>query len=355
MSTLGQAGVTFNFPGADDRFSKTYLIGNWSTGSGTPTLPNNSDLGLGYARYNSSNTTATFVLKQANIDTASDVTTSSGTGVSILDNLADLNGRKYITHRIERADGYSLQFVVRANLSQIGTAINPSGNQTVVGSLNYVLASLRNSPYGFTKINQSDRFRDGAENIRNNQEFIAEEAVAYVKYYYESSATRGTALTIGGTNFGQVAATVARSVTSWSITGDKATIKIQKGHNLYPSFSQHTPSAATYTPATGILQVTITGHGFSNGDLIKFDAGALVFECDTDSRATKHPYPRGSDPVFDKWLAISNKTNDTFEVNVGVSSDTSTHYFISAGTNSVKKALTSAVTIAGFTLSLIHI
>ncbi len=346
-TSLGQAGITFNFPNADARFNKTYLIGNFSTGSGTPSLPGNSDLGLGYARYNSSNTTITFVLKQANIDTASDVTTSSGSGVSVLDNLADLNGRKYITHRIERADGYSLQFVVRANISQIGTSINPTGNQTVVGSNNYVLASLRNSPYGFTKINQSDRFRDGAENIKNNQEFIAEEAVAYVKYYYESSATRGTALTIGGTNFGQVAATIARSVTSWSITGDKATIKIQKGHNLYPSFSQHTPSAATYTPATGILEVTITGHGFSNGDLIKFDAGALVFTCTTDSNQTKHPYPRGSDPAFDKWLAISNKTNDTFEVNVGVSSDTSTHTLVSAGTNSLKKALTSAVTFTG--------
>jgi hypothetical protein len=347
MATLTQAGVTFNFPGADARFSKTYLIGNWSTGSGTPSLPGNSDLGLGYARYNSSNTTITFVLKQANIDTASDVTTSSGTGVSILDNLEDLNGRKYITHRIERADGYSLQFVIRANLSQIGTAINPTGNQSVVGSNNYVLASLRNSPFGFTKINQSDRFRDGAENIKNNQEFIAEEAVGYVKYYYESSLSRGTALTIGGTNFGQVAATVARSVTSWSITGDKATIKIQKGHNLYPSFSQHTPTAASYTPATGILEVTITGHGFSNGDLIKFDAGALVFTCTTDSNQSEHPYPRGSDPAFDKWLAISNKTNDTFEVNVGVSSDTSTHTLVSAGTNSLKKALTSAVTFTG--------
>ena len=216
-ASLGQAGVTFNFPNADERFSKTYLIGNFSTGSGTPSLPSNSDLGLGYARYNSSNTTITFVLKQANIDTASDVTTSSGSGVSILDNLADLNGRKYITHRIERADGYSLQFVVRANISQIGTSINPTGNQTVVGSNNYVLASLRNSPYGFTKINQSDRFRDGAENIKNNQEFIAEEAVAYVKYYYESSLTRGTALTIGGTNFGQVAETVARGITSCSL------------------------------------------------------------------------------------------------------------------------------------------
>ena len=319
MATLTQAGVTFNFPGADARFSKTYLIGNWSTGSGTPSLPGNSDLGLGYARYNSSNTTITFVLKQANIDTASDVTTSSGTGVSILDNLADLNGRKYITHRIERADGYSLQFVIRANLSQIGTAINPTGNQTVVGSNNYVLASLRNSPFGFTKINQSDRFRDGAENIKNNQEFIAEESVGYVKYYYESSATRGTALTIGGTNFGQVASTVARGITSWAVTGDKCKIKVQKGHNLYPSFSQHTPSTATYTASSGNVVVTVNSHGFEVGDLIKFDPGALVFRCSMDDYSTLHAYPRPSDPAADKWLKITAKTTNTFTVNVGTS------------------------------------
>ena len=101
MATLGQAGVTFTFPNADARFSKTYHIGNFSTGSGTPTLPGNTDLGRGAGRYNSSNTTITFVLKQADIDTASDVTSSSGTGVSVLNNLEDLNGRKYITHRIE--------------------------------------------------------------------------------------------------------------------------------------------------------------------------------------------------------------------------------------------------------------
>ena len=345
--TLGEAGITFNFTGADSRFSKTYHISSFSVGSGTPTLPNNSDLGLGHARYNSSNTTITFVLKQANIDTASDVTTSSGTGVSILDNLQDLNGRKYITHRIERADGFSLQFVVRANISQIGASINPTGDQSVVGSNNYVLASLRNSPYGFTAINQDDRFRDGAENIKNNQEFIAQEATAYVKYYYESSLTRNNALTIGGTNFGQTSDTVARSITEWSVSGETATIKIQKGHNLYPSFSQHTPTNASYTPGNGNFVVTINGHGFQVGDLIKFDAGAIVMECDTDSRATKHPYPRGGDPAFDKWLKIKSKTTNTFTVDVGISSDTSTHYFVSAGTNSVKKALTSQVTITG--------
>ena len=341
LISLGQAGITFNFPNADARFSKTYHIGQFDLGAGTPTLPSNSDLGLGYGRYNSSNTTVTFVLKQANIETASDVTSSSGTGVSILDNLEDLNGRKYITHRIERADGFSLQFVVRANLSQISASLNPTGDQSVVGSNNYVLASLRNSPYGFTPINQSDRFRDGAENIRNNQEFIAEEATAYVKYYYESSATRSSALTIGGTNFGQTADTVTRGLTSWSANGDALTVRVQKGHNLYPNFSQHTPTNASYTPSNGNFVVTVNGHGFSVGDLIKFDAGAIVMTCATDSNATNHPYPRGGDPAFDKWLRITAKTTNTFTVNVGVSSDTSTHAFVSAGTNSVKKALTT--------------
>ena len=69
--------------------------------------------------------------------------------------------------------------------------------------------------------------------------------------------------------------------------------------------------------------------------------------CATDSNQTNHPYPRGGDPAFDKWLKITAKTTNTFTVNVGVSSDTSAHTFVSAGTNSVKKALTSAVTIAG--------
>ena len=69
--------------------------------------------------------------------------------------------------------------------------------------------------------------------------------------------------------------------------------------------------------------------------------------CATDSNQTNHPYPRGGDPAFDRWLKITAKTTNTFTVNVGVSSDTSAHTFVSAGTNSVKKALTSAVTIAG--------
>ena len=100
-----------------------------------------------------------------------------------------------------------------------------------------------------------------------------------------------------------------------------------------------------YTPGTGVFVVTVSNHGFSVGDLVKFDAGAFVFQCAQDSGQSDHPYPRGGDPAFDKWLKITAKDTNTFTVNVGVSSNTTTHTFVSAGTNSVKKALTT-VTIA---------
>jgi len=142
--SLGECGLKFNFSGTgSEALSKTYHIDNFSLGSGTPSLPGNTALGMGYARYNSSALTVTFVLKTANIQSTTNTATASGSTVSILDNVGDLNGRKYITHRIERADGYALQFVVRASVSVFNATLNPTGNQSVISSSNYVLASLR--------------------------------------------------------------------------------------------------------------------------------------------------------------------------------------------------------------------
>ena len=48
---------------------------------------------------------------------------------------------------------------------------------------------------------------------------------------------------------------------------------------------------------------------------------------------TQHEYPRATDPVSGEWLTISNKTTNTFRVNVltnAPSSNTSTHTFVSA-------------------------
>ena len=38
-----------------------------------------------------------------------------------------------------------------------------------------------------------------------------------------------------------------------------------------------------------------------------------------DGNTSQKTYPRPSDPTFNTWLTVANKTNDTFEVNVGTS------------------------------------
>ena len=116
------------------------------------------------------------------------------------------------------------------------------------------------------------------------------------------------------------------------------------------------------------MVITSAGHGLSNGNKVKFELESLTFTCTKDNNATNHSYPRITDPSYDEWLTVSNKTNDTFEVNVGVavsnaqydhtfvsatasgllkqsgtiklfigvSSNTTPHSFVSAVTNSVK-------------------
>ena len=98
-----------------------------------------------------------------------------------------------------------------------------------------------------------------------------------------------------------------------------------------------TITGATFTPATGILTATVASHGFSSGDYVKFDDGSITFTCDKDSNATNHPYPRATDPASGKWLTVTVVDANSFTVNVGISSDTSAHTFVSATTDGISK------------------
>ena len=87
-----------------------------------------------------------------------------------------------------------------------------------------------------------------------------------------------------------------------------------------------TPSSATYDGATGVLTLTIAGHGLTNGNTISIADYGITFRCSMDNYLTDHPYPRPTDPASTNTsdlnngvLAISNATTNTFEVNVGVS------------------------------------
>ena len=97
------------------------------------------------------------------------------------------------------------------------------------------------------------------------------------------------------------------------------------------NISTHTITNATYDPATGIFEGTIPNHGFTAGQFVKFKNNSVVFTCALDNDTTEHSYPRqGIDPFAGKWISIISVTNDTFTVNVGVSSDTSVHTYVTS-------------------------
>ena len=113
-------------------------------------------------------------------------------------------------------------------------------------------------------------------------------------------------------------------------------VEVVTGTGGYTSFTA--TAGTSYNPANGDLVIkTASAHGLSVGDLIRINDGGITFTCATDSNGSLHPYPRSTDPASNKILTITAVTTDTFTVNVGTSSDTSTHTFHSAVTNSIKK------------------
>ena len=83
--------------------------------------------------------------------------------------------------------------------------------------------------------------------------------------------------------------------------------------------------------------MTINSHGFVVGDKIRIQERSLTFTCDKDLRRTSHAYPRQTDPWYNKWLIVTVINANTIRVNVGQSSNTSTHYYQSSLANCIKK------------------
>ena len=51
-------------------------------------------------------------------------------------------------------------------------------------------------------------------------------------------------------------------------------------------------SAASFTPATGLLELNIGAHTLTTSDSIRIKTGSLNFRCDLDGQSTDHYYPR---------------------------------------------------------------
>lgn len=100
----------------------------------------------------------------------------------------------------------------------------------------------------------------------------------------------------------------------------------------------HTATDAPYNAVTGVVTLEVAGHGFSNGDYVLIEDNSLRYSCDLDGHSQWKYYPR---PNYDypsgRWLPISGVTTDTFNINVGESSYTGIHTFISATADGIKR------------------
>ena len=89
-------------------------------------------------------------------------------------------------------------------------------------------------------------------------------------------------------------------------------------HGILAGATSHTPNGAFYNGDVGILTVTTAGaHGFSTGNLVKFDDNALTFTCIMGSG--NKTYPRSTDPASGRWKAITVESTTRFNLDVGKS------------------------------------
>jgi hypothetical protein len=103
-------------------------------------------------------------------------------------------------------------------------------------------------------------------------------------------------------------------------------------------FTQHTVTNAPYNAETGDVTITIASHGFSNGDYIKLSDNSLTYNCVLDDNVVSKSYPRaGYDYPSGRWLSISGVTPNTFNINIGASSYTNSHTFVTASINGLQR------------------
>ena len=102
------------------------------------------------------------------------------------------------------------------------------------------------------------------------------------------------------------------------------------------TLSYHTPTAGTFKPDTGVMELTIGAHTLVAGRKIQIAPHSLTFTCAKDSNATTHTYPRTTDPYYNKDITITSVTSTTIVFNVGTTTAGNyAHNFISASNDAV--------------------
>ena len=289
--------------------------------------------------------------------------------------LSWLNGKQRIYKIIEDADGRSRRFVIPKK-SGTFTDVNYIPAAGSVRSYSYYITlSLLNSPNKFTQTPYvSRRFQDACNLIRNNINFIKDEVYLQVEDEFSPNFTVSSIQVTNNTGVGAGSSTVrvttssnhglysgdsiqlfnsgitllnrtkfsvtskiSNTIFEFSYPGIASDLGVTSGVvntiTFTPSFK--TPTNVVYNPVTGLATFTVTSHGFSTGQQVKLAPNSLTYTCALDGNATQHTYPRSTDPAYDVWLTVTTTGTNTFTINVGSSSDTSAHTFVSSSANSI--------------------
>ena len=101
---------------------------------------------------------------------------------------------------------------------------------------------------------------------------------------------------------------------------------------------EFTPTDVAYNSSNGLMVITIGDHDIQRGDTVRFTPLGITLRCSQDNYATDHPYPRTTDPYYEKPCLVLDHTLTTITVNVGASpvGQQYTHQFQSALPGSVK-------------------
>ena len=103
--------------------------------------------------------------------------------------------------------------------------------------------------------------------------------------------------------------------------------------------SFHTPTLASYNPATGDMVVTLgSGHGITTDDHIEFKPGSITFSCANGASIEEISHPRIGEPNYMMPLEVTAADATTITVNPGTANGyANTHTFVSAEEGAVIK------------------
>ena len=125
---------------------------------------------------------------------------------------------------------------------------------------------------------------------------------------------------------------------AFTLLADKAAEVVAELGAGTSSFTQYTPTNASYDPATGVFTAEIGAHSLGVGDKIWLKPNGITFSCNMGSGVANHTSPQPHHPYYNKPVTLTAVGATSITMNVGTGgSGQQVHTFVSADANSISE------------------